>query len=316
MLAIASYPTYDLGQFSSVEYYNSLLNDKNTPLLNRALQGVYAPGSTYKIGVALAALEADEINTHTTFNCNGVYPHLHNPTCLASHGSTDIYEAIQESCNVFFYTLGHKMGIEAVTKYTYHLGLGADTGIELSERIGTVAGPEYRQANNLGSWGAGDDVSAAIGQSDHGYTPLQLSVYMASVVNGGTRYNAHILDSVRSFYTDEKVMTSSVTAVDSVSISKDTYDTLIEAMGRVVSENSEIYRYFRNLPVKAGGKTGTAEVSGKQDYALFSGFAPLDSPEIVVSCVIEQGQHGYYASMAVARTMEEYFRTYEQSILP
>ncbi len=307
ILAIASYPTYDLEQFSSVAYYNSLLEDSKTPLLNRALQGVYAPGSTYKIGVALTALENDTINTYSTFNCNGAYPHLHNPTCLASHGSTDVYEAIQESCNVFFYTLGHRMGIEAVTEYTQKLGLGAPTGIELSEKTGIVAGPEYRKENDLGSWGAGDDVSAAIGQSDHGYTPLQLSVYMASVVNGGTRYNAHILDSVRSFYTKEPITVAEPVSADSVSISKGTYTTLMEAMGRVVSENSEIYRYFRDLPVKAGGKTGTAEVAGKYDYALFSGFAPLKSPEIVVSCIIEEGQHGYYASIAVARTMEEYF---------
>ena len=308
VLAIASYPTYDLGQFSSVSYYNSLLEDSKTPLLNRALQVIYAPGSTYKIGVALTALETNTINAYTTFNCNGVYPHLHNPTCLSSHGTTDVYEAIQESCNVFFYTLGHKMGIDQITNYTLRLGLGADTGIELSERVGIVAGLKYRQENDLGSWGAGDDVSAAIGQSDHGYTPLQLSVYMASIVNGGTRYSAHILDSVRSFYTDQTITEASTTVLDRVSISEDTYSILIEAMGRVVSENSEIYRYFRDLPVKAGGKTGTAEVSGKQDYALFSGFAPLNSPQIVVSCIIEQGQHGYYASIAVARTMEEYFK--------
>ena len=99
--------------------------------------------------------------------------------------------------------------------------------------------------------------------------------------------------------------------MDSVSISDSTYDILIESMGRVVSENSEIYRYFRDLPVKAGGKTGTAEVSGKKDYALFSGFAPLNAPRIVVSCIIEQGQHGYYASIAVARTMEEFFKNAE-----
>ncbi len=313
VLAIGSFPTYDLSQFSSIEYYNSLLNDPNTPLLNRALQGVYAPGSTYKVGVALAALQNGEISTSTHYTCNKVYPHFHNPTCLGTHGSIDIFDAIQESCNVFFYSLGEKMGIKSVTDYTQALGLGVSTGIELSERVGTVAGPDYRQAHN-DIWTAGaDDVSAAIGQSDHGYTPLQLSVYMASIVNGGTRYSAHLLDSVRNFYTDEAISVYTPTVADTVPISDYTYSTLIESMRRVVANNSEISRYFKGISVSVGGKTGTAEVTGKRDYALFSGFAPLNAPEIVVSCIIEEGQHGYYASIAAARVMEEYFNTQDDN---
>ncbi len=312
VLAIASFPTYDLTQFSSVEYYNSLLNDPNTPLLNRALQGVYAPGSTYKIGVALAALQNGDISNSTQYTCNKIYPHFHNPSCLGTHGSIDVFEAIQESCNVFFYSLGEKLGIKAVTEYTQRLGLGVSTGIELGERVGTVAGPDQRAQDN-GIWTAGaDDVSAAIGQSDHGYTPLQLSVYMASVVNGGTRYTAHLLDSVRNFYTDEAISVYTPTVADTVPMSDYTYSTLIESMRRVVANNSEVSRHFNNVSVTVGGKTGTAEVDGKKDYALFSGFAPLDSPEIVVSCIVEEGQHGYYASIAVARTMEAYFKNIQE----
>ena len=307
VLAIASYPTYDLTQFSSIPYYNSLLNDSNTPLLNRALMGVYAPGSTYKVGVALAALENGVIDATTRYTCNKVYPHLHRPTCLGTHGSINIYEAIQESCNIFFYTLGHNMGIESVTQYTQRLGLGVNTGIELAERVGTVAGPAYSQAVNDIWTDGGDDLPAAIGQSDHGYTPLQISVYMSSIVNGGTRYSAHLLDSVRHFYTNEAISTYTPTVLDSVSISKYSYTTLMESMHRVVANNAEISRYFTNVPVSAGGKSGTAQVSGKNDYALFSGFAPCDAPQIVVSCVVEEGQHGYYASIAVARVMEQYF---------
>ena len=308
VLAIASYPTYDLTQFSSIAYYNSLLNDPNTPLLNRALMGVYAPGSTYKIGVALAALETGEIDTATTITCNKVYPHLHNPTCLGTHGSITVFDAIQESCNIFFYTLGHRMGIEPITGYTTRLGLGTATGIELAERVGTVAGPAYSEATNDIWTPGGDDVPAAIGQSDHGYTPLQLSVYMASIVNGGTRYSAHLLDSVRHFYTDEAIETYTPTVMDQIPISQYSYDILMESMRRVVANNSETYRYFKDLPVAVGGKTGTAEVTGKDDYALFSGFAPYGSPEIVVSCIIEEGQHGYYAAIAVSKVMEEYFK--------
>lgn len=301
ILAIASYPSYDVTKLADQDYVDSVT--ANGAWLNRALQETYAPGSTYKIGVALAALENNTINTSTTFTCNHVYPYLHQPTCLGTHGSTDIFEAIQESCNIFFYTLGHRMGIESITDYTRPLGLGTSTGIELGEEIGTVADPDFAS-----SWGAGNDVSAAIGQSDHAYTPLQLSVYMSSIANGGTRYGAHLLDSVRSFYSKDIIESHVPTVLDRVEFSSSTLDVLREGMRRVVYNNDEIKWRFQNVPVTVGGKTGTAEIGGKLDTALFSGFAPLDDPEIVVTCVIEEGLHGYYASSAVAKVMEEYFK--------
>lgn len=310
VLAIASYPTFDLTKYSEKEYYKALTEDERLPLLNRALQGVYAPGSTYKIGVALASLEANDIDTSTTCICTGAYDALHHPACNGTHGITDIFTAIQESCNVFFYSIGHRMSTPPLTDYTYRLGLGTPTGIELGEQTGTVAGPEYREENKLDAWTQGDDLSAAIGQADHGYTPLQLSVYMSSIVNGGTRYSAHILDSVRHFYTKEPLHTHRTTALDTVSFSQSTYGILIDSMSRVISNNDEVKRYFKDLPVNAGGKTGTAEVNGQVDNALFCGFAPIEEPRIVVSCIIEEGLHGYYAAEPVAKVMEKYFEKY------
>ena len=307
VLAIASYPTYDLTQFSNADYYASLLENEDKPLINRALQGIYAPGSTYKIGVALAALEQGYTNDQYTCTCTGKYALLHQPACNGVHHSTDIFEAIQESCNIFFYDIGHRMGIDAITSYTKSLGLGEATGIELGESIGTVAGRQFREENKLDAWTAGDDISAAIGQSDHGYSPLQLSVYMASIVNGGTRFSAHILDSVRNFYTNEPITSYTPSVLSTVNISDHNYDILIRSMGQVVSENPEVKQYFKNVSVAVGGKTGTAEVNGQQDNALFPGFAPLNDPKIAVTCIIEEGQHGYYAAHAVAVVMEQYF---------
>ena len=301
VLAIASYPTYDITQLTNQDYVDSVT--QSGAWLNRALQETYAPGSTYKIGVALAALETGTIDTSTTFYCNHIYPYLHNPTCLGTHGSTNIFDAIQESCNIFFYTLGHRMGIESITDYTKRLGLGADTGIELGDELGTVADPDLAL-----TWSAGNDVSAAIGQSDHAYTPLQLSVYMSSIVNGGTRYSAHLLDSVRTFYSNDIIESYNTTVLDKVEFSSSTLQTLLEGMRRVVYNNDEIKWRFANVPVTVGGKTGTAQINGKLDTALFSGFAPLENPEIVVTCVIEEGLHGYYASSAVAKVMEVYFK--------
>lgn len=306
-LAIVSYPTYDLSKMSDKEYYSSLLQNENTPLFNRALQGVYAPGSTYKIGVALAALENGAIDEHTEIFCNQVFDGYHRPTCLGRHEDTDVFEAIQESCNIFFYTLGDMLGIDKVTEYTERLGLGSNTGFELYDAEGNVAGAEYRKETGGAEWSAGDNLPAAIGQSDHGYTPLQLSVYMSSIVNGGTRHGAHILGSIKKFYSEETVHEYDLKPFDEIAFSDETLDILMDSMGRVVSENSEVYRYFSSLDVKVGGKTGTAEVAGQKDNALFSGFAPFGSPEIVISCIIEEGEHGYNAAAVVAKVMESYF---------
>lgn len=303
VLALASYPTYDLTKFDSVEYYNSLREDARSPLLNRALQGVYAPGSTYKVGAALAALEEKKITDTTPYFCNSrfddpKYPNDH-PTCLHTHGDLNVIGAIEQSCNIFFYHVGDLLGVETMTGYTKRLGLGADTGLELGNQTGNVAATNEDQP--------GDTLRAAIGQSTHGYTPLQLSVYMSTIVNGGTRYRAHLLDSVRKYYTGEIVYEPTTEILDTVSFSKDTYDTLIEGMERVVSTHESLPSYFSNVAVTVGGKTGTAQITGKTDYALFSGFAPLSAPELVVSCIIEEGKYGFYAARATASVFEEYF---------
>ena len=165
ILAIASYPTFDLTQIQDIGYYNTLLSDANLPELNRALSGLYPPGSVYKLGSALAALEEDHIDEHSTYFCNRVFPFT-NQTCLGRHESITVTDAIKDSCNVFFYYLGREMGIDSITKYTKPLGLGVATGIELPEKTGSVAST----ANE----------SAAIGQADHIYSPLQMGVYLVA----------------------------------------------------------------------------------------------------------------------------------------
>lgn len=306
VLAIASYPTYDLSRVRETEYYASLLSDKSLPLYNRALQGSYAPGSTYKVGVALAALESGAIDESVTHVCNGSLTY-HNTEygCLGTHGKSNVIEAIRDSCNVFFYHLGDEMGIDAITAYTQRLGLGVPTGIELTATSGSVAGPKYRE-----DWQLGDNLSAAIGQSDHKYTPLQLSVYMSTVVNGGTRQRAHLLDSVRAFYTGDVISTVQTETLDTVEMSDDTYELLLHSMELVVSSSNTISNYFSDVPegVTVGGKTGTVQVTGRRDNAVFCGYGMTDgSADIVVSCVIEEGLAGYRASFAAAKVIEAYY---------
>ncbi len=294
VLASASYPTYDLTKFESQSYVDSLNANENNPWLNRAMQGVYAPGSTYKIGMALAALETGSIGGSSSYFCDHTYKGL---DCLGTHGTSDVVDAIRDSCNVFFYHLGEIMGVRPATQYTNRLGLGLPTGVEVGEAKGNVAA----------DGDIGNNMMAAIGQADHGYTPLQMSVYLSSIVNGGTRYSAHLLDSVHTFYTGETVNAYQTKVEESVKFSKETYDLLIEGMRQVVSENETLSTTFRNVPVTVGGKTGTAQVDGKTDYALFTGFAPLRSPEIVVACVLEEGAVGARAATPVARVMEAFF---------
>ena len=176
--------------------------------------------------------------------------------------------------------------------------------MELGEAKGFLA-QEGNNANNM---------MAAIGQAEHTYTPLQLSVYLSSIVNGGSRYEAHLLDSVRAFYTGEVLASHRTKVMDRVEFSDTTYDLLIEGMRQVVSESDTLTRTFRNVPVTVGGKTGTAQVDGKTDNALFCGFAPLNDPEIVGSCVLEGGAVGARAATPVAKVMETYFKKQAESV--
>ena len=273
--------------------------------MNFALQGTFAPGSTFKVGSALAALEQGFITSSTTHTCNHVYPYLGGPTCLGNHGVTDIHKAIEVSCNIFFYYLGHEWGIDNITDFTTRLGLGVPTGIELGESVGIVASEGYCEDHDL-EWSEFDDATGAIGQSKHAYTPLQLSVYMATISNGGTRYSAHILKEVRT-RTGEIVLEVTPSVLDRISISDTNYSILVEAMQAVVNSSSALSTYFGGLDVSVAGKTGTAETGREVSNALFSGFAPAIDPQIVVSCVLEEGDVGTNAAKVTAKVFEAYF---------
>ncbi|MBE6534860.1 MAG: hypothetical protein E7678_07870 [Ruminococcaceae bacterium] len=310
VLVSASYPTYSQNEFSGVDYYASLANDENMPLLNRALQGSYAPGSVYKVGAALAALEQGLINTNTCYDCQKVYPYFepNSPTCLGNHGNIDVTKAIEVSCNIFFYYVGHENGLDKITPYTKSLGLGAPTGIELGERLGIVASEQYcRDTERI--WRTIDNATGAIGQSYHLYSPLQLSVYTSTIANGGTRYSAHFLKTVKDRQ-GNTVYEKNAKVAETVEFSAATHSTIKNAMSRVVSESSVLSRYFSGVNATVGGKTGTAQVSANStlpDNALFSGFAPYDNPKIVGSCILEAGEQGSNAAKIVAAVFEEYF---------
>lgn len=322
VLALASYPSYDLSTFGLD--YDELAADSALPLYNRALQGVYAPGSTMKPGVSAAVLtesalsDDDDLNItlSTKLECAGVYTYyqsyqpkcwIHNATG-GSHGWVDTEKALEVSCNCFYYEAGRQLGIERMNAYCTLFGLGQPTGIELGESTGILAGPAWREANKQKAWQATDTIAAAIGQSDNAFTPLQLSVYIAALTNGGTRYAAHLLHHVEDVATKETVVQSRPEVLSSVAISETHRDGIIDGMERVISTSGSISRWMRNVPVTVAGKTGTAQVGGKaDDNGLFVCCAPSSAPDIAVASVVEHAGGGSYAALAAARVLEAFY---------
>ncbi len=319
LLAIASYPTFDLTTYN--EDFAELLKNEAAPLLNRALNTPLAPGSTFKVGMALAALEEGIYTSADKMTCYGYYDrygaidafkcavHPMGPGTVL-----DVFEAIRISCNCFFYETGHNLGIDTMNEWCKLYGFGQSTGIELSEKTGILAGREFRENNpdycklyGLGSWQRGDTWQAAIGQSENAFTPLQVSIYISTIINGGSRYAAHLLHSVHE-YGDKTVYINPPELLSSFSPTEKNVNLIKEAMKEVIdSDRSFIYLNFRDAEYTAGGKTGTAQAgSNASDNAWFVGFAPVEDPKITVTCMIEHGASGSYASYTVRKVMDAY----------
>ena len=321
LLAIASYPTYDLTTYN--RDYNDLSSNPDSPLLNRALQTTLAPGSTFKVGVAAAALETGTIDRNFYYTCHGYYDRYDKKDAFkcAVHplgGSVreDVFDALSISCNCFFYEMGHLMTIDTLNSWSKLFGLGQSTGIELYEKTGILAGREFREANpnfcaanGLGEWMLGDTWQAAIGQSENAFTPLQVSVYISTVINGGKRYAAHLLHSVHSFE-GELVLEKEAELLSDAKLSSSTVSLIRSAMNEVISGDDAAYyikHNFRDAEYEAGGKTGTAQAgSGASNNAWFTSFAPLNSPKITVTCMIEHGYSGSYASYTAREVIDAY----------
>ncbi len=315
LLALASYPTYNLATFNSD--YNDIIANPASPLLNRALDGLYAPGSTFKLGMTAAGIDGEHISPTELLECEGVYTRFsgHQPKCwiynsatgLRNHGLITATEAIAVSCNCYFYELGWRMGIEQMNTYCALLGLGQSTGIELTEKLGTLAGPEYREQSGGVAWTAGDTIMAAIGQSENSFTPIQLTSYVSTLLNGGKRYAATLLLKTSSFSEGGDSFVNPGKVLSEVNISDEAVNTVKRGMKQMVQDSATVSRYMKNVPVTVMGKTGTAELGGSErENGLFVCAAPYDKPEIVITSVIEHAGGGSYAALVAARVLEAY----------
>lgn len=310
ILASASYPTYDISTYS--ENAKALNEDSSAPLWNRALLSTYATGSTMKPSVAIAALEEGLITEEDTVYCSGMYTYLGQQfKCEQSHKTrfVNVVNAIDESCNTFFYEVGKNLGIEKMNEYRTLFGLGSKTGCELGEATGILDSPEYR--SSLGqTWLPGFTVQSAIGQAGNLFTPIQLANYCAVIANGGTRYRTHFVKSIKNSDYSQTILETKPEILSQMDISAETLDIVQRGMLAVGARSS----YFKNCPVAIAAKTGTSQEirqlnghSVKVNNGFLMAFAPYENPEIAVAVVGEGFRAGSRLSSVVAEIVNYYF---------
>lgn len=312
ILASASYPTYDITEFS--EKYNEMVEDESNPMFNRAFAGLYEPGSTFKPITTIAAIDSGVLDPDEKIETKGEYQYLDRTfkcnifrTRGATHGTINVSEAIGVSCNYFFYEAGRRTGIEKIAETAEKFGLGSLTGVELSgeEAKGKIASPENREQNG-GKWYPGDVLQAAIGQSDNLFSPLALANYAATLANGGTNYKTKILKAVKS-ETDETIIKSAVPEISqTVGASKEALAAVKDGMMKVTEPGGTAYSVFSGFPVQVAGKTGSAQVPGGTN-GLFICYAPAENPQIAVSVVLENGDSGTMAARVARDVLTSYF---------
>lgn len=329
VIAMASYPDYNPSDFANgidTNTWNYYINGETKPLENKAISMNYSPGSTFKMVTALAGLETGAITTTEKINDTGVYPYAHHPVCWyytsyhSGHGRLNVSQAIQHSCNYFFYEVGKRIGIDTLAKYAYYLGLGHKTGIELNgEANGNLASSQRAVEENR-QWYLGETLSAAIGQSYNTFTPLQMAKYVAMVANGGKKIDVTIVKSIVNAdgsevprneyesYVNEKLgLTEDDT--EELNFSQENINAVLEGMRGVTSESGgTAYSTFKDFDIEVGGKTGSAQtgIEGKTN-AWFVGFAPFDDPEIAIVVFVRNGGHGGYTAEVAKEIIAQYF---------
>ncbi len=331
ILAMVSYPDYEPGEFlngiSQAKYdeYSS-----KSALFNRAIQGSYAPGSIFKMVTAIAGLQEGVITPQERIYDTGIYPKGNNPHCWVydsyhvGHGSLNVSQALEKSCNYYFYDTGWRLGLERLSAYANYFGLGRKTGIELPfENSGTLASP--KTAEEMHDTAPESTIlSASIGQSYNDFTPVQVAKYTAMLANRGKVVNPTLIKNVVSsdgkqvsttelseYINNRLGITSKDT--DSLQIADVNMNAVLEGMRGVTDDTGTAAQIFENFSIPVGGKTGSTE-AGDYINAWFVGFAPFDDPEIAVVGMVENGGHGYYVAEVVRDIISEYFGMNVQEI--
>lgn len=317
--AMVSRPGYDPNWFVhgiSSKNWNSINNDPNYPMNNKVITGEYPPGSTFKIVTGSAAFELKKVGLNEPIFDGGFHPMV--PTMGNAGGEVlgwlTFIKALAMSDNVYFYELGYRVGIDNIEKYAHIFGFGEPTGIDLEgESKGLVASKKVKRKIWDEDWRLGDTFNAAIGQGFNLTTPIQLSVMLSIVANGGTKYQPYLVDSIIN--SDGSLFEKPKRAEGKhIDVSQQTIDYIRMGMSATTQEGGTA-SYFAGLPKPIAGKTGTAENSHGRDHGLFVAYGPVDDPELVVVCIVEQGGFGSIAAGPIVyKAFEEFFQ--EKGYMP
>ena len=313
VLAASNYPSYDQNLYAA--NYSEYSSDPSLPLFNRALQGLYTPGSTFKPAVAVAALDSGLINQYSTVYCNGVYNYFkdYHPRCTrhGHSGNIDVITAIKWSCNVFFYDVGRRLTSDVYDAYAYKLGLGQRTGVEVGEALGRLT------TKNDSNYTASLDVQAAIGQGNTVVTPIQLATYAATLANNGTRYRTHFVKAILDTNTGEVLSETKPEVMDVIEGTGNTFELVRQGMKQVPST---ISGKISSYPVPIACKTGTPQrsetyASGKHYLnAIMVAYLPADDPQIAIGITIEYGGYGARTGDLVVDIANAYFALKDGSL--
>lgn len=306
ILAMATWPGYDNATY--YQDYNMLAAQKPEPLLNRATMGTYRPGSTYKPSVAVAGLAEGVITPTELITCNHIYTRFsdYQPRCMHADGPITVVTALQRSCNIFFYETGWRLGISKMNEYSYKLGLGHKTGIEIGEAAGRLSSPETREAAG-DQWTNGNVIQSAIGQLDHAFTPVQLASYTATLANNGERMQLHLVKSIRSYSFSETISETQPEVIDKIEADPEVFETVRQGMIAATGPAGTSYRYWVGFPLTVASKTGTPEAAGTNLDSCYICYMPAEDPEIAIAVVIEKGGQGYTGAPVARAIAEEYF---------
>ena len=313
VLAASNYPSYDQNLYAA--NYSEYSSDPSLPLFNRALQGLYTPGSTFKPAVAVAALDSGLINQYSTVYCNGVYNYFkdYHPRCTrhGHSGNIDVVTAIKWSCNIFFYDVGRRLTSDVYDAYAYKLGLGQRTGVEVGEAVGRLT------TKSDSNYTASLDVQAAIGQGNTVVSPIQLATYAATLANNGTRYRTHFVKAILDTNTGEVLSETKPEVMDVIEGTGNTFELVRQGMKQVPST---ISGKISSYPVPIACKTGTPQRSetyapGKHYLnAMMVAYLPADDPQIAIGISIEYGGYGARTGDLVVDIANAYFALKDGSL--
>ena len=309
VLAASNYPSFDQNLYAA--QYNEYSADENMPLFNRALQGLYTPGSTYKPSVAVAGLDTGLLNRNSTVNCTRVYTYYkdYRPRCAQhghGNGPIDVINAIKWSCNIFFYDVGRRLTSDVYDAYAYKLGLGQRTGVEVSEALGHLT------TKNDSNYTESLDIQAAIGQGNTAVTPIQLATYAATLANRGTRYRTHFVKAILDSNTGETLEETQPEVMDVVEDKGETFDLVREGMKGVAQTIPALAAYPYTIACKTGSpqrSEGYYVGSTYKHYtnAAMIAYGPAEDPEIAIGIVVEYGGAGARTGQLVADIFNAYY---------